>query len=345
MAVLPPIIRDSLFGRLFLRKHFGVHRIFGLCYLIQWTAAMYLYWTDFRRLESSFLVWTLPLSGMTQTFIAMMTFTFLPHHETGQGYFTSKRAMSYDFITENLFFATILAFHWFYMVQRLHDNVVSKILPLEYLFVFFPYQFRLLFPKTRLGNSMDAYKDSRDINKEFYRYASMVTKIFYIWAKHFIGFFLNYCRFLNRITPGQMYHMYFLMIMSCAATTISIFLHTLKFKGYIGPRTSFYFYFASYTSTFYSFIWISEIFTDNFDLLVLAFVGLVINFAPGGCQFAYQVFVCALLTWVRMGGNPAEFAAETISPYVSQNVSDGFDHFSSSVLSLVGIQSGAQTVY
>ena len=109
---------NSLLGRLFLRKHFGIHRIFGLVYLVEWVAAFYLYWLDYGRFERSFLVWALPLSGVAQTVIAIRTFTFLPKKEPRQGLFTTRRVMSFDFIKENLFFAGILCFQWFYMTDR-----------------------------------------------------------------------------------------------------------------------------------------------------------------------------------------------------------------------------------
>ena len=43
---------------------------------------------------------------------------------------------------------------------------------------------------------------------------------------------------MDRISPTQIRHIYLMLIWSAAATTISMFLHTLKFKKYIGPKTS-----------------------------------------------------------------------------------------------------------
>ena len=120
---------------------------------------------------------------------------------------------------------------------RLRDNFVTPLVVVEYLFVFFPYQFRWLFPKTSFrmlkGGLVDG-KDKNDLNRWFFYFGTMLTKAFYSWAKHFIGFFLNYARFDNRMTPEHQYHMHFMLIMSCCALTVSIFLQTLKFKGYIG---------------------------------------------------------------------------------------------------------------
>jgi hypothetical protein len=44
---------------------------------------------------------------------------------------------------------------------------------------------------------------------------------------------------MDRANPSHEKEMYRLLLFSCFATTISMFLHTLKFKGYIGPKTSF----------------------------------------------------------------------------------------------------------
>lgn len=81
--------------------------------------------------------------------------------------------------------------------------------------------------------------------------------MFYIWAKHYIGmlllltylnslgYFLNYARFMDRISDTQIKHIYMMLISSAFATTIAVFLHTLKFRKMIGPRLSFMIYFVA----------------------------------------------------------------------------------------------------
>jgi len=122
----------------------------------------------------------------------------------------------------------------------------------------------------------------------------MITKIFYIWAKHYIGYFLNYARFFNRINSEQTSYIYLLLIFSAFATTISIFLHTLKFKGYIGPRLSYIIYMISYLSTFYSFIKIREIFLIHYDLTLYVLIGVILNFQKLYYQHIYQIFLLIL---------------------------------------------------
>jgi hypothetical protein len=122
----------------------------------------------------------------------------------------------------------------------------------------------------------------------------MVTKVFYVWAKHYIGYFLNYVRFFDRANEEQISYIYLLLIFSAFATTISVFLHTLKFKGYIGPRTSYIIYMISYLSTFYSFIQIREIFFIHYDLALFVLIGVIINFRSLYYQHAYQIFILVL---------------------------------------------------
>lgn len=314
----------SLFARLFLQRKFGIHRIWGLGYLVQWFAALCLYWWDYERFEQSFLVWSLPLSGLIQTIIACRTFHFLPKGKTDQGYYTSGRVMSYDFMAENLFFSGILLWQWLYFTDRINDNLIKRVPPIEYVLTFFPYQFRWLFPKTSFRKSLNDEKNENDVNRKFFYIATIVTKIFYVWAKHFIGLFLNYVRFLDRLQPEQQYHLYFMLIMSCCATTISMFLQTLKFKGYMGPKTSFVLYMISYLSTFYSFIRISGIFIANYDLAIFTIVGIVVNFSPKYLHGPYQVFVAISLTAMKFGHIPIPFTSQVVTTESIANVSHVF---------------------
>lgn len=53
-----------------------------------------------------------------------------------------------------------------------------------------------------------------------------------------IANFVEIIRFMDRISPEQIRHIYLMLIWSAAATTISMFLHTLKFKKMIGPKAA-----------------------------------------------------------------------------------------------------------
>jgi len=87
---------------------------------------------------------------------------------------------------------------------------------------------------------------------------------------------------------------YCVLIFGAFATTISLFLHTLRFKHYISPITSYLTYMASYLGTFYGFYLISNIFIKNLDLTLLVFVGILINFGSRKVQHTYQVLIMVL---------------------------------------------------
>jgi hypothetical protein len=95
-----------------------------------------------------------------------------------------------------------------------------------------------------------------------------------------------------------------MLISSGFATTIAVFLHTLKFRKMIGPRTSFIIYAASYLSTFYSYFYIYDIFGKNMDLTLLVLGGVILNFTHLRYQIAYQVGVFSLLMYTRYGMLP-----------------------------------------
>jgi len=150
---------------------------------------------------------------------------------------------------------------------------------------------RVLWPKTSFREGIKGDKSKSPEMRRFYFVVGWMTKIFYIWAKHFIGYFLNYVRFLDKINEEERAAVYFTLIFASFATTISMFLHTLRFKHYIGPYTSYLTYMASYLGTFYGFYLLSGIFVKNVDLTILVLGGIVVNFMSWKIQTIYQILV------------------------------------------------------
>jgi len=290
---------------LFFSPKFFIHRVVGCLYLLQYIAVFYLYFADYPLLLRSGLTVTLPLTGFIQSVIAARTFTFLPKGLTNSdpGYYSDKSTLSYRFVVENSFFSLIALFQWVYYRHDIYYAMRTTPLTLvENIFTFLPYAFRPLWPKTSFRDSLKmSEKNKTKENRNFFIIVTWITKVFYVWAKHYIGFFLNYVRFLDRVTEEERYHIFLLMTFGAFATTISMFLHTLKFKKHIGPRTSYIIYMASYLATFYSFIRISSCFFANLDLTFITFVGLVLNFSSYKVQVAYQAFVMVLLNCMRWG--------------------------------------------
>ncbi|UJR18909.1 hypothetical protein I4U23_022037, partial [Adineta vaga] len=230
------------FFHVFFQRKFIVHRLMGLLYLIEYALSFYLYFKNYNSFKSSILIWSLPLTGLIQSIIAMYTFTFLSRTKVDGGYFSDRGTLSYPFIVENSYFALILLFQWLYYSNQFYSFFDSSII-IDNIFVFLPYILRQLWPKTHFRDSLyNSDKTRTKENKKFFFIVTHITKLFYLWAKHYIGFFLNYIRFLNRTNDEEIYHIYLLLLFSAFATTISMFLHTLKFKGYMGPKLSFMIY-------------------------------------------------------------------------------------------------------
>ncbi|TPX37560.1 hypothetical protein SmJEL517_g00450 [Synchytrium microbalum] len=303
LASVTPFRQLVFLYKLFFSRKFIVHRIVGLIYLIQWFTSLYLYSFKYKTYYNSPLIWALPLTGISQSVVAIWTFTFLPKNKKDGGYFGDKSIMSYPFIIENSFFALLNMFQFMYFNDAYYPWIVKSFV-VEQCFVFFPYFLRYLWPKTSFRDSVDNTRNRSVAQGDFFKLAIMVTKIFYVWAKHYIGFFLNYARFLNRIDEYQAACVYQVAIFGASAITISIFLQTLKFKGYIGAKTSFVLYFLSYMGTFYGFAQMFPIFYENMDLTLICAVGTAINFLPTPVQWAYQILLFFLLNNARQSGLP-----------------------------------------
>ncbi|KAJ3318147.1 hypothetical protein HDU76_000912, partial [Blyttiomyces sp. JEL0837] len=94
---MTPFRQIIFLAKLFFSRQFFSHRIIGLFYLIQYFLAMYLYFFNYNVFRTSILIWMLPLTGVTQSVNAALTFTFLPKKKEDGGYFGDKSIMSYPF--------------------------------------------------------------------------------------------------------------------------------------------------------------------------------------------------------------------------------------------------------
>jgi hypothetical protein len=185
----------------------------------------------------------------------------------------------------------ILAFQWLYYNDKVYP-LFKRYWVVEYIFVFLPYCFRFLTEKTRLRDSLESIKkDTTSENVNFYFYLTWLTKIFYVWAKHYMGFFLNYLRYLDMATEYHKRCVYLILLSGSFATTISIFLHTLRFKGYISGKTSFSIYVVSYLSTFIGYGMIFSVFFQYQTLFLITITGLVLNLLSNTVFNIYQIFI------------------------------------------------------
>jgi len=75
-------------------------------------------------------------------------------------------------------------------------------------------------------------------NQRFMTISTLMTKYFYIFGKHVIGFLLNYSMYLD-LAGGteETYYFAWVCMGGYYNLTIGIFLHTLKFKNLIARKT------------------------------------------------------------------------------------------------------------
>ena len=131
-----------------------------------------------------------------------------------------------------------------YYNKGLRDNLQSSQIGriIECMYVFFPYvAIRLWFPITRFKNAgKKNYRTKR--NERFYEVGTKMIKIFYLWAKYFLGFHINFMVFLDLVKPENRKFVDGLFLLNVGTVSIAIFLHTLRFKKLLPPRLTFSLY-------------------------------------------------------------------------------------------------------
>ncbi|KXS11688.1 hypothetical protein M427DRAFT_157924 [Gonapodya prolifera JEL478] len=295
------------FAKLFFTKKFGVHRVVGLAYLVQYVALILCYVIDYDRFfKDSWLLTTIPLTAICQTGTAILTFTFLPKKREG-GYINDVGSISYFFVVENMFFVLILGWQYIYFQDRYYVFIKEHLWPLEYAFVFLTYWWRPIFPTTRISEDLGKLRKER---KTYYFYLVMnhITKTFYLFGKHIIGFYLNYLRFTNAISPDSIRYVFLTSISGSFSTTIAAFLHTLRFKGYLPGWLSYTIYASSFATGGSAFLFKGwEWFTAHPWILLIVIGGALANRIPRSNRWfdAYQLGVMLLFHFglVNTGGS------------------------------------------
>mmetsp|Transcript_70021 Transcript_70021/g.226532 ORF Transcript_70021/g.226532 Transcript_70021/m.226532 type:complete len:353 (-) Transcript_70021:44-1102(-) len=289
--IIAPV--DLLAG-LFFRKRFGAHRFLGAVFLLQYIASVYLFLSQYKRWLRSPLVWTCPLTGLLQSINAALTFKFLPKTRIpGFAAVADKSVLSYFTVVENSFYAMQLVFACCY----LHDGIrplIQRLLVLEPFFVFFVFWARDLWPSSRVSAALEsADKTMTKMNRFTLTASAHSIKGFYLWAKHFVGFFPLYLVFLDRLTEEDKHLMYGVQVLSGHACTVSIFIHTLKFKGYIGPLTAMVAYDIIIPGFLFLYWRMLEVILRNADVAAVCGVALLLNLFPKPTFHVYQAFVAA----------------------------------------------------
>jgi len=279
---------------LFTPERFRIHRLWGFLYLFEFAMVCIL---EVQGRPSWKLHAAMPLTGLIQSIIACRTFTFLPSAKEGQtqGYYHETRVMSYDFILENCYFAGLLLFQAWHIVFNQTMRTSVWFLPIQVICTFFPYHtVRGFFPKSSFRHS----------TKDGTNWFASVTKVFYISAKHFNGYYVNYMLFLGLLGEDPLHEWSMtrrLLILGGWGTTIAMFLQTLKFKRYISPRTAMILYTGSFPLFWSVYVALTLTCMDYAWLTALTIGGIMVNFGPWSMQVVYQSFVCLVCLAVRYG--------------------------------------------
>jgi len=236
--------------KMWFNTKFTFHRASGLTFLLLYSYSWYLLLMDYGYLQKSHIVSILAMNGLLQAVSALTTFTFLPSNESSKsnGYFSDKGILSREFVTENIFYQLLPIWGTFYFDEDLYRGLFRKneltglifiMKLLEIVMIFLPFTLiRPFFPLTRLRDAYTQEKDKSKDNVQFYRIVIVMIKIFYIWSKHFMGFYLWYLRYLNLIGKEDLYWVHHMLLSNVGTVSIAMFLHTLRFKYIIGPRVA-----------------------------------------------------------------------------------------------------------
>jgi hypothetical protein len=163
------------------------------------------------------------------------------------GFYSDKAVLSRKFIHENAFYSLFCVFGSVYYHDVLRETLRSSLggRIVEFIFVFWAYVvIRPFFPITRFNLAGTRHNGRTAENQYFYQVGTTAVKIFYLWAKYFLGFHLNFLVFLGLTTPESFKLIHGLFLLNAGTTSMAIFLHTLRFKKVLPPRFTFSLYLA-----------------------------------------------------------------------------------------------------
>eukprot|EP00529_Nitzschia_sp_RCC80_P018820 CAMPEP_0113496906 /NCGR_PEP_ID=MMETSP0014_2-20120614/30359_1 /TAXON_ID=2857 /ORGANISM="Nitzschia sp." /LENGTH=507 /DNA_ID=CAMNT_0000390835 /DNA_START=126 /DNA_END=1646 /DNA_ORIENTATION=+ /assembly_acc=CAM_ASM_000159 len=260
------------------KKHF-VHRYMGLAFLIQYAAAWVEYLTNYDHAKDSVLLHFIALNGLIQGYSAYFSFKVLPDLED-PGYFSDKAVISRTFVHENTYFSLITAWGSIYYnelwLEKIQAHPLGRIL--EVIFVFFAYvAIRPFFPTTHVGSAGTGKGSRTEQNKSFYKYGTLAYKIFYLWAKYFLGFFINFLWLRRLCTPDEVKFIKGMYTLNLGTLSIGIFLHTLRFKGVLPGKLTFSIYLLQIYATFSAIPLAFNLFASHKMLCGAMVVGILAN--------------------------------------------------------------------
>ena len=233
---------------------------------------------------------------------AYFSFKVLPELEDA-GYFSDKAVMSRRFVHENLYFQLLCVFGSVYYNDTLRAGLEASVggRVLIYSFVFFPYiVIRPFFPITRFKDAGSSMSGRSESLAKFYEIGTTMVKVFYLWAKYFLGFFSQWIIWLNLATDENWKYMRGLLLLNVGTVSIAMFLHTLRFKKVLPAQLTFSLYLLQIYATFSAIPYAYDMFASHKALCGLAFTGVLANMTRNRKMHAVWC-VCSLVILTYAG--------------------------------------------
>ena len=237
------------------------------------------------------------MAGLLQGVSAYFSFKVLPEL-ADPGYYSDKAVLSRTFIHENTYFSVVT----FVGSCMYHDKIRSTLMAhpigrlLLLVFGYWAYVVvRPFFPITRFSNAGSSMAGRSSRNEAFYRVGTLLVKIFFLWGKYVLGFFLNWVCCLGIGSESDRRAIRGIYLMNLGTVSISVFLHTLRFKKQLPPTLAFSLYLAQIYGTFLGLPYCYDVFFGHKRLLSLAIAGIVINMSRNRAFHAVWCGVCMYL--------------------------------------------------
>lgn len=222
-----------------------VHRYMGMAYLIQYFAVWIEFVTNYEHhAADSVLPHFIAINGIIQGYSAFFSFKVLPELDD-PGYYSDKAVASRKFVHENIYFSLLCVFGSFFYNEGWRDRLQAHPVgqAIEIVFCFFPYVLiRPFFPTTAFSSAGSGRRSRSTKNETFYKYGTLAVKFFYLWAKYFLGFFIQFLWMMHKTTPDQSKFVKGMFLLNLGTISIAIFLHTLRFKGVLPAKLTFSLY-------------------------------------------------------------------------------------------------------
>lgn len=210
---------------------------------------------------------------------AFFSFKVLPEL-ADPGYYSDKAVLSRTFVHENLFFTLMSVFGSIYYIPDVRASIKAHPLGriVEFIYVFWPYILvRPFFPVTKFSSAGTTHKGRSEKNQRFYEIGTLMVKIFYLWAKYFLGFFVNYSIYLGLPTADNWRMLHGMLLLNAGTVSLAVFLHTLRFRKVLPAKFTFSVYLGQIYLTFAAIPVAFDLFTSHKMLCGVCFTGILLN--------------------------------------------------------------------